>query len=185
RRGGGVERTDALARLGQDEVDRLHRALRLLGQHGGDVAGVVGGVGERVIAQRPDGRADRRHRQPDEADGDEDQAADGDAMNLIGHEAVPHPWEPSGKSYRLPLAQPLTADGARRPQVTFGQPARDGGDPPPPRPQKSGPAPFWAPALDVHQTALRYELALSTVTARRFCDQHEISLHTATGRSLP
>ena len=30
-----------------------------------------------------------------------------------------------------------------------------------------------------------YELALSTVTARRFCDQQEISLHTATGRSLP
>ena len=29
------------------------------------------------------------------------------------------------------------------------------------------------------------ELAFSTVTARRFCDQHEISLHTATGRSLP
>ena len=30
-----------------------------------------------------------------------------------------------------------------------------------------------------------YELALSTVTARRFCDQHEMSLQTATGRSLP
>ncbi len=30
-----------------------------------------------------------------------------------------------------------------------------------------------------------YELAFSTVTARRFCDQHEMSLHTATGRSLP
>ena len=29
------------------------------------------------------------------------------------------------------------------------------------------------------------ELAFSTVTARRFCDQHEMSLHTATGRSLP
>jgi hypothetical protein len=29
------------------------------------------------------------------------------------------------------------------------------------------------------------ELLLSTVTARRFCDQQEISLHTATGRSLP
>jgi hypothetical protein len=29
------------------------------------------------------------------------------------------------------------------------------------------------------------ELAFSTVTARRFCDQHEISLQTATGRSLP
>ena len=25
----------------------------------------------------------------------------------------------------------------------------------------------------------------STITARRFCDQHEMSLHTATGRSLP
>ena len=29
------------------------------------------------------------------------------------------------------------------------------------------------------------ELWLSTVTARRFCDQQEMSLHTATGRSLP
>jgi hypothetical protein len=29
------------------------------------------------------------------------------------------------------------------------------------------------------------ELALSTVTERRFCDQQEMSLHTATGRSLP
>ena len=30
-----------------------------------------------------------------------------------------------------------------------------------------------------------YELTLSTVTARRFCDQQEMSLQTATGRSLP
>jgi hypothetical protein len=27
--------------------------------------------------------------------------------------------------------------------------------------------------------------AFSTVTARRFCDQQEMSLQTATGRSLP
>jgi hypothetical protein len=32
---------------------------------------------------------------------------------------------------------------------------------------------------------LRQELAFSTVTARRFCDQQEMSLQTATGRSLP
>jgi hypothetical protein len=31
----------------------------------------------------------------------------------------------------------------------------------------------------------RQELAFNTVTARRFCDQHEMSLQTATGRSLP
>ena len=31
----------------------------------------------------------------------------------------------------------------------------------------------------------RQELAFSTVTARRFCDQQEMSLQTATGRSLP
>lgn len=37
----------------------------------------------------------------------------------------------------------------------------------------------WPPEVDGH------ELALRTVTARRFCDQQEISLHTATGRSLP
>ena len=30
-----------------------------------------------------------------------------------------------------------------------------------------------------------YEEAFSTVTARRFCDQQEMSLQTATGRSLP
>ena len=30
-----------------------------------------------------------------------------------------------------------------------------------------------------------YEFAFSTVTARRFCDQQEMSLQTATGRSLP
>jgi len=30
-----------------------------------------------------------------------------------------------------------------------------------------------------------YELAFRTVTARRFCDQQEMSLQTATGRSLP
>jgi hypothetical protein len=29
------------------------------------------------------------------------------------------------------------------------------------------------------------ELAFNTVTARRFCDQQEISSQTATGRSLP
>jgi len=32
---------------------------------------------------------------------------------------------------------------------------------------------------------LAQELAFSTVTARRFCDQQEMSLQTATGRSLP
>jgi pimeloyl-ACP methyl ester carboxylesterase len=37
------------------------------------------------------------------------------------------------------------------------------------------------------RTSLRgpYEFAFRTVTARRFCDQHEMSLQTATGRSLP
>jgi hypothetical protein len=33
--------------------------------------------------------------------------------------------------------------------------------------------------------ALRLAPASSTVTARRFWDQHEMSLQTATGRSLP
>jgi len=32
---------------------------------------------------------------------------------------------------------------------------------------------------------IAYELAFNTVTARRFCDQQEMSLQTATGRSLP
>lgn len=39
-------------------------------------------------------------------------------------------------------------------------------------------------AADEEQASV-YELAFNTVTARRFCDQHEMSLHTATGRSLP
>jgi hypothetical protein len=54
------------------------------------------------------------------------------------------------------------------------------------------PAPLQAPAVRPPITFkqsrayhVRHELALSTVTARRFCDQHEMSLHTATGRSLP
>ena len=44
-----------------------------------------------------------------------------------------------------------------------------------------------APVLDfgITKQPARQELAFNTVTARRFCDQHEISLHTATGRSLP
>ena len=37
---------------------------------------------------------------------------------------------------------------------------------------------FW-------QLRTPYELAFSTVTARRVCDQQEMSLQTATGRSLP
>jgi hypothetical protein len=42
------------------------------------------------------------------------------------------------------------------------------------------------PAIRFRRKLLRQEeLALSTVTARRFCDQQEMSLHTATGRSLP
>src|SRR5262245_8053500 len=42
-----------------------------------------------------------------------------------------------------------------------------------------------APAVPFPRVSLAQELVLSTVTARRFCDQQEISLHTATGRSLP
>src|SRR5262249_24463161 len=42
-----------------------------------------------------------------------------------------------------------------------------------------------APAVPFPRVAFVHELVLSTVTARRFCDQHEMSLHTATGRSLP
>jgi hypothetical protein len=42
------------------------------------------------------------------------------------------------------------------------------------------------PGIKPDMTALKaYELTPSTVTARRFCDQHEMSLQTATGRSLP
>jgi hypothetical protein len=41
------------------------------------------------------------------------------------------------------------------------------------------------PMKGQERNARPYELAFSTVTARRFCDQQEMSLHTATGRSLP
>ena len=51
------------------------------------------------------------------------------------------------------------------------------------------PAPVRAPAYSVpedeRRLTKRQELAFSTVTARRFCDQQEMSLQTATGRSLP
>ena len=50
--------------------------------------------------------------------------------------------------------------------------------------QKTG-APADAGSQNSCLDRLTYELALSTVTERRFCDQHEMSLHTATGRSLP
>jgi hypothetical protein len=42
-----------------------------------------------------------------------------------------------------------------------------------------------APVLSDLAIGVDQELALSTVTERRFCDQHEMSLQTATGRSLP
>ena len=53
----------------------------------------------------------------------------------------------------------------------------------PNRRAKTKPAPK-APVL-TDEGASSQELAFNTVTARRFCDQHEMSLHTATGRSLP
>ena len=42
-----------------------------------------------------------------------------------------------------------------------------------------------APVLRVAKRPNAQAPAFSTVTARRFCDQHEMSLQTATGRSLP
>ena len=45
--------------------------------------------------------------------------------------------------------------------------------------------PFGAPAFALKTRVEDQEVAPSTVTARRFCDQHEMSLQTATGRSLP
>ena len=51
--------------------------------------------------------------------------------------------------------------------------ARDGE---PPASEPSGPESSW----DQEPARL-----LRAVWERRFCDQHEISLHTATGRSLP
>ena len=47
------------------------------------------------------------------------------------------------------------------------------------------PAPVGAPEKVVIDVRNVYELAFKTVTARRFCDQQEMSLQTATGRSLP
>ncbi len=49
---------------------------------------------------------------------------------------------------------------------------------------KTEPAPEGA-GDKLFEKANAQELAFKTVTARRFCDQHEMSLHTATGRSLP
>jgi hypothetical protein len=49
------------------------------------------------------------------------------------------------------------------------------------------PAPEGADTKSCRQPHARdaQELAFNTVTARRFCDQQEMSLQTATGRSLP
>jgi hypothetical protein len=41
------------------------------------------------------------------------------------------------------------------------------------------------PAARQAKRRTSYELAPSTVTARRFCDQQEMSLQTATGLSFP
>ena len=49
---------------------------------------------------------------------------------------------------------------------------------------KTKPAPEGA-GENLGKLELAQELAFSTVTARRFCDQQEMSLQTATGRSLP
>ena len=50
-------------------------------------------------------------------------------------------------------------------------------------------AEMWRTSESGHYEPVRLTLAtprlLSTVWARRFCDQHEMSLQTATGRSLP
>lgn len=60
--------------------------------------------------------------------------------------------------------------------------------------RETKPAPKGAPANQVSLVRFPWrngarragqELAFSTVTARRFCDQQEMSLQTATGRSLP
>jgi hypothetical protein len=51
--------------------------------------------------------------------------------------------------------------------------------------QKQKPAPEGAGNKHGRIAIRLYELAFSTVTARRFCDQQEMSLQTATGRSLP
>src|SRR5262249_40408815 len=42
-----------------------------------------------------------------------------------------------------------------------------------------------APAVPFPRLTVAQELVLRTVAARRVCDQHEMSLHSATGRSLP
>jgi hypothetical protein len=52
-------------------------------------------------------------------------------------------------------------------------------------PAKTQPAPEGAGCFPSPVFQIDQELALSTVTARRFWDQQDISLHTATGRSLP
>src|SRR5260370_19685580 len=59
-----------------------------------------------------------------------------------------------------------------------------GGDPGFYRAPKIKPAPEGAGEKSL-KTRTRQELAFSTVTARRFFDQQEISFHTATRRSLP
>src|SRR5580704_5496130 len=51
-------------------------------------------------------------------------------------------------------------------------------------PQPKSPRPHGE-AIDLVDPLGVQELALSTVTARRFCDQQEMSSQTATGRSLP
>ena len=72
----------------------------------------------------------------------------------------------------------MPLNGPHSPHIRdFIEPAVEG------RPQRSRRP--KAPAANFDSFRRPYELAFSTVTARRFCDQHEMSLQTATGRSLP
>ena len=82
---GGTARRRARLQLRQREVDRLDRARGLLGQDGGDVAGVVRRLVDGIGSEAQDGQADRRHRHGNEAGRDPDQAVDGPSMALHRH----------------------------------------------------------------------------------------------------
>jgi hypothetical protein len=84
-RRGGARGHGLMLQLGQRQVDRPHDVRSLLGEHGGDVAGVALGVLHRVAMQaeqRQHGRDDRRR---DQRGRGHDQATEGQLALAVGH----------------------------------------------------------------------------------------------------
>ena len=80
------ERDDARPDIVQRGIDGGDRTVGLVGEQRGGAVGLAESGGKLVRAQPPRGRPDRRHRQPDQADDDPDQAMKCDATADARHD---------------------------------------------------------------------------------------------------